>query len=80
MGQPAFRSPTDARFAVAFISAGDVQKSSYIADSVFENLQSTAIGAYRTDGLNITGNVIYNTAGSGEFATKRMCLMRFVLM
>ncbi|KAK4475484.1 hypothetical protein MN116_000801, partial [Schistosoma mekongi] len=61
MGQQQFSTVTDARFPVAFISAGDVNNVSYIKSCIFEQSLSTAVGGFATTGLLIENNIFYQT-------------------
>ncbi|VDP74712.1 unnamed protein product [Schistosoma curassoni] len=61
MGQKDFNTVTDARFPIAFISAGDMNNISYIKSCLFENSLSTALGGFATTGLYMENNIFYKT-------------------
>ncbi|CAH8294412.1 unnamed protein product, partial [Schistosoma intercalatum] len=67
VGQKDFNTVTDARFPIAFISAGDMNNISYIKSCLFENSLSTALGGFATTGLYMENNIFYKTLGSGKF-------------
>ncbi|VDQ09841.1 unnamed protein product [Trichobilharzia regenti] len=66
MGQKDFSTPTDARFPVSFISAGDMTNISYIKSCIFEESLSSAVGAFGTTGVLLENNIFYKTLGSGK--------------
>ncbi|CAH8626270.1 unnamed protein product [Schistosoma guineensis] len=69
MGQKDFNTVTDARFPIAFISAGDMNNISYIKSCLFENSLSTALGGFATTGLYMENNIFYKTLGSAIWLT-----------
>ncbi|CAH8562789.1 unnamed protein product [Schistosoma turkestanicum] len=69
MGQKDFSTVTDARFPVAFISAGDMNNVSYIKSCIFEYSLSTALGGFATTGLLVENNIFYQTFGSAIWLT-----------
>ncbi|CAH8616311.1 unnamed protein product [Heterobilharzia americana] len=71
MGQKGFSTPTDARFPVSFIGAGDTTNISYIKSCIFEESLSTAVGVFGTTGLLIENNIFYKTRGSALWLKDR---------
>ena len=68
-GQDGFTETYDARFSLAYISAGEVSdaKPSFVSKCSFHDSFNSAVGALGITGLHITDNVLYNVLGNGKY-------------
>lgn len=63
-GQGGYFSPRDPRYAIAFRNNFESSSGSYIRRSSIHHGYNTAIGIHTSDGVEVTGNVVWRTTDS----------------
>jgi len=69
MGQEGWTSPSDPRYALAFVNTGPSipARPSYVRGSAFHDCFATGIGVFGASGINVTENVVYRPLNDGTF-------------
>lgn len=63
-GQGGYFSPRDPRYSIAFRSSRDTSAGSYIRDCSIHHGYNTAIGVHLSNGVTLSGNVVWRTTDS----------------
>jgi hypothetical protein len=63
-GQGGFFSPRDPRYAIAFRNNFKSSSGSYIRGSSIHHGYNTAIGVHTSEGVEVSGNVVWRTTDS----------------
>lgn len=64
-GQGGYFSPRDPRYSIAFRNCFETSMGSYIRRSSIHHGYNTAIGLHTSNGVEVSGNVIWRTTDSG---------------
>ena len=64
-GQGGYFSPRDPRYTIAFRSSRDTSSGSYIKYSSIHHGYNTAVGLHSSNGITVSGNVVWRTTNSG---------------